>query len=88
MNSDSLIKELFTNFVDTGEMPTKVFLLNDRIDENTKKLNSILKTKHKEKLKTLCRDYEEVNLIQTEHAFERGFSFAVQLLAEAFSHKL
>ena len=34
------------------------------------------------------KDYEEVNLMQTDQAFERGFSFAVQLLAEAFSHKL
>lgn len=88
MSSDSLIKELYTNFVDVGEMPTRVTLLNGRIDENTKKLNSILKPKHRQKLETLCKDYEEVNLMQTDQAFERGFSFAVQLLAEAFSHKL
>lgn len=88
MSSNSLIKELYTNFVDVGEMPAKVTLLNGRIDENTKKLNSILKHKHRQKLETLCKDYEEVNLMQTDQAFERGFSFAVQLLAEAFSHKL
>ena len=88
MSSDELIKELFTNFVGNGDTPAKVFLLNQRIDENTKKLNQAIKKKHKSKLETLCKDYEEVNLMQMDNAFVRGFSFGVQLMAEAFNQKL
>lgn len=87
MNSEEIIKDLFVNYVGCGETSSKSFLLNERIDENTKKLNRILSKKHKKKLKTLCDDYKNVNLIETEKAFTRGFSFAVQLMAEAFSQK-
>ena len=87
MNSEEIIKDLFVNYVGYGETSSKNFLLNERIDENTKKLNRILSKKHKKKLKTLCDDYENVNLIETEKAFTRGFSFTVQLMAEAFSQK-
>lgn len=85
MNSE-IIKELFTNFVGNGDIPAKLFLLNGRIDDNTKLLNKVISKRYKKKLETLCKDYEEVNLIQTDEAFTRGFSFAVQLLAESFSH--
>lgn len=87
MNSDEIIKDLFINYVGYGETSSKSFLLNERIDENTKKLNKIINKKHKHKLETLCKDYEQVNLMETEKAFTRGFSFAVQLMAEAFSQK-
>lgn len=88
MNSDELIKELFTNFVGNEPTSAKEVLLNTRIDENTKILNKVIKPKHKKKLEILCKDYEEVNLMQTDEAFARGFSFAVQLMTEAFNHKL
>ena len=87
MNSEELIKDIFVNYVGYGETSSKTLLLNERIDENTKKLNKIINKKNRKKLKTLCDDYEEVNLIETENCFVRGFSFAVQLMAEAFSQK-
>ena len=87
MNSEELIKDIFVNYVGYEETSSKTLLLNERIDENTKKLNKIINKKNRKKLKTLCDDYEEVNLIETENCFVRGFSFAVQLMAEAFSQK-
>ena len=87
MNSEEIIKDIFVNYVGYGETSSKTLLLNERIDENTKKLNKIINKKNRKKLKTLCDDYEEVNLIETENCFVRGFSFAVQLMAEAFSQK-
>ena len=87
MNSEEIIKDIFVNYVGYKETSSKTLLLNERIDENTKKLNKIISKKHRKKLKTLCDDYEEVNLIETENCFVRGFSFAVQLMAEAFSQK-
>ncbi len=83
-----LIKDLFRNYVGLGDTTIKDFLLNDRIDITTKELQKLINNKHKKKLERLCNDYQEVNLIETEHSFIKGFSFAVQLLSEAYAQKL
>ena len=87
MNTTEMIKDLFINFFGSGETSQKEFLLREEINENTKKLNQIINKKHKNKLKTLCDDYDEINIIIEERGFTRGFSFAVQLMAEAFSQR-
>ena len=84
---DSLIKSIYVNFVGSNEYPRKYHLLNDRIDTITKELNIKMKPELKSKLKILCDDYEEVYNIGTEEAFTTGFSFAIQLLSEAYAHK-
>lgn len=83
-----IIKDLYTNFVGSGDKTRKYYLLNDRIEEITKELQRKLKNKYKGKIEMLCNDYQEINLIDTEQAFTRGFAFAVQLLSEAFAEKL
>jgi len=88
MKKLEIIKDLYTNYVGSGETTRKDYLLNDRINEITKELQRELKNKHKRKLERLCNDYQQINLIEAEQSFTRGFSFAVQLLSEAFAEKL
>lgn len=83
-----IIKDLYINYVGCGDTTRIDYLLTDRIDSIIKELQKKINNKHKKKLETLCNDYEKVNLIETEQAFTRGFAFAVQLLSEAYSHKL
>jgi len=87
MKSNTLIKDLYINHVGSGSGTRMSYLLNDRIDQNTKLLNKVINFKHKRKLEILCNDYKELNLIETERAFSRGFAYATQLLSEAFNHK-
>lgn len=88
MSSSDLIKDIFTNYVGHGDMSREYYLLNNRIDVNTKILNKIINKKHKERFKTLCKDYEKINLELSDESFVRGFSFAVHLLSQAYSQKL
>ena len=85
--SDEIIRNLYINFVGPGDMPRKCYLLNDRIDTNKKDLLHRLHKKDKKKFEQICKDYEETNLLECEEAFIRGFSFATQLLGEAYSNK-
>ena len=83
-----IIKDLYTNYVGSGDITRTDYLLNDRIDTTTKELQKKMSNKYKKKLEKLCNDYQKVSLIETEQAFTRGFAFAVQLLSEAFAEKL
>ena len=82
-----IIKELYGNFVEGGEPPHLCHLLYERIDTTKTELNSILYKNNRKKLERICNDFEEINLMETDRAFVDGFSFAVKLMAEAFSHK-
>jgi len=84
---ESKIKDLYINHVGPGSSTRMSYLLNERIDQNTKHLKKVIKFKHKNKLKTLCDDYEQLNSIEAEEAFKRGFAYATQLLSEAFNEK-
>lgn len=84
---ESKIKDLYINHVGPGSSTRMSYLLNERIDQNTKHLKKVINFKHKKKLETLCKDYEQLNLMETERAFSRGFAYATQLLSEAFNHK-
>lgn len=83
-----IIKDLYINYVGCGDTTRTDYLLNDRIDTTIKELQKKISNKHKKKLERICNDYQKVNLIETEQAFTRGFAFAVQLLSEAYTHKL
>lgn len=83
-----MIKDLYVNYVGVGDITRKDYLLNDRIDAITKELQRKLNNKNKKKLEKLCNNYQEINLMETEESFARGFAFAVQLLSEAFAQKL
>lgn len=82
-----MIKDLFINYVTSGQMSRKCYLLNDRIDKNITELKRIMYKKNKKKLDKLCDDFMEINSIECEDAFAEGFSFAVQLMSESFSRK-
>lgn len=82
-----LIKMLYGNFIESSDPPYKSHLLNDRINTNTKSIKRILNRKNKNKLDLICKDYEEINIMDVENAFADGFSLAVQLLSEAYAHK-
>ena len=84
---ESLIKDLYCNFVDSSEPPHLCHLLTERIDTTTAELKLILYKKNKKKLDRLCKDYEEINLMETDRAFVDGFAFAVKLMSEAYAHK-
>ena len=86
MNNE-IIRDLYINFVGPGDMPRKGYLLNDRIDTNKKDLLHRLHKKDKKKFEQICKDYEETNLLECEEAFIRGFSFAVQLMSEAYGRE-
>ena len=83
-----MIKDLFINYVGFGDVTRKDYLLKDRIDATTKELQRNLNNKNRKKLDRISNDYQEINLIETEESFARGFAFAVQLLSEAFAQKL
>ena len=87
MNNE-IIRDLYINYVGTGENSRKCYLLFDRIEHSQKDLMQILHKKNRKKLEQICEDFEERKCIETEEAFIRGFSFAVQLLGEAYSKKL
>lgn len=82
-----IIKDLYYNFVESSELPRKYHLLCDRISANDKDLKKIIKKKHRKKLEMIIEDYEEIISITTDNAFVDGFSFAVQLMSEAYVHK-
>ena len=82
-----IIKDLYYNFVESSELPRKYHLLCDRISANDKDLKNIIKKKHRKKLEMIIEDYEEIITITTDNAFIDGFSFAVQLMSEAYGHK-
>lgn len=82
-----IIKDLYYNFVESSELPRKYHLLCDRISANEKHLKKIIKKKHIQKLEMIVEDYEEIITITTDNAFIDGFSFAVQLMSEAYGHK-
>lgn len=82
-----IIKDLYYNFVESSELPRKYHLLCDRISANEKFLKKIIKKKHIQKLEMIVEDYEEIITITTDNAFIDGFSFAVQLMSEAYGHK-
>lgn len=82
-----IIKDLYYNFVESSELPRKYHLLCDRISANDKDLKKIMKKKHRKKLEMIIEDYEEIITISTDNAFIDGFSFAVQLMSEAYGHK-
>lgn len=82
-----IIKDLYYNFVESSELPRKYHLLCDRISANTKDLKKVMKKKHIKKLEMIVEDYEEIITITTDNAFIDGFSFAVQLMSEAYGHK-
>lgn len=82
-----IIKDLYYNFVESSELPRKYHLLCDRISANDKDLKKIIKKKHRKKLEMIIEDYEEIITITTDNAFIDGFSFAVQLMSEAYGHK-
>lgn len=82
-----IIKDLYYNFVESSELPRKYHLLCDRISANDKDLKKIIKKKHRKKLEMIIEDYEEIISITTDNAFVDGFSFAVQLMSEAYGHK-
>lgn len=85
-----MIKDLYINYIDGyGTMPRKCYLLNERLDTNIKELKKRLRNKKdKKRLEKICNDYEEINTIECDESFACGFSFAVQLLSEAFSRKV
>ena len=85
---DEIIRKLYINFVGNGEMPRKSYLLNDRIDNTEKELKKRLHKNSKKLFEQMCKDYQELNLMETEEAFINGFSFAVKLLSEAYARKL
>ena len=77
MSSTEMIKDLFINYIDgCGEMPIKY-----------QKLKNKLSKKDKKKLLKLCDNFFEVNGIECEESFIRGFAFATQLMSSAFSYK-
>ncbi len=87
MNKTEMIKDLFINYIGNGNSTKKEIALMENIDKNMSTLNKILNKKCKKKLNKLCNDYDKINEIEVEQAFTRGFSYAVQLMAEAFSQK-
>ena len=87
MQSKELIRDLYNNYVESSEMTRKCYLLNDRIDKTLNELKRKMNKKTKKKLDLLCEDHLELNLIESEEAFIQGFSFATQLLSEAFNQK-
>lgn len=84
---ESIIKMLYTEFVTSSEPSRRNYLLNDRIDFTIKELNKMMNKKQKKKFERLCDDYEKINSEDTERAFVDGFSFAIQLMSEAYAHK-
>ena len=84
---DNIIKELFYNFVESSSQPRMYYLLLERIDTNTQQLKKFMNKKNKKKLQQICDDYEKIAEFEIDTAFEDGFSFAVQLMSEAYSRK-
>ena len=84
---ESIIKDLYYNFIQCSELPRKYHLLVERADETTKKLSKVLNKKNKKKLDRLCNDYEEIISLEIDNAFSDGFGFAVRLISEAYSRK-
>lgn len=87
MQSNEIIKDLYINYVSGSQLPRKYYLLFERVETTTKQLKRIMNKKNKKKLEKLCDDYEEIISIESDEAFVDGFSFAVQLLTEAFNRK-
>ena len=87
MKSAEVIKDLYINYVGHGAMPRRYYLLNNRIDKNITELKKIMYKKNKKKLDKLCDDFTQMNIIECDESFIDGFSFAVQLLSEAFNRK-
>ena len=82
-----IINQLYYNFVECTELSSRGQLLNDRIESTTKELKKRLNKNGKRKLEQIVNDYNEVSLMEVDNAFKDGFSFAVKLLSEAYSHK-
>ena len=71
MPSEEIIKDLYINFVESGESSRRCFLLRERIDTNTKELNKILYKGNQKKLERIVKDFEEINMSETEREFVR-----------------
>ena len=84
---ESLIKELYYNFVGSSELTRKYHLLVERADDTAKQLRKVMNKKNKKKLERLCDDYEEIISLEVDNAFCDGFAFATQLLSEAYTRK-
>lgn len=84
---DSLIKDLYYNFVEESEPPHLCNLLNERVDTTIKDLKKVLYNKNRKKLDVLYEDIRKINSLDTDRAFLDGFAFAVKLMSEAYAHK-
>lgn len=84
---ESIINMLYREFVKGSEPSRRWYLLNERVDTTIKELNKMMSKKQKKKFERLCDDYEKINSEDTERAFVDGFSFAIQLMSEAYAHK-
>lgn len=87
MMQENIIKNLYINFIQSSEQPRRYYLLFERIDKNTKELKNVINKRNKKKLKQICDDYDEIASFEAENAFIDGFSFAVQLMSEAYARK-
>ncbi len=84
---ESIIKDLYINYLENGEIPHKYHILFERVDTTTKELSKVMNKRNKKKLNRLCNDYEEIITIEADTAFKDGFSFAVKLMSEAYANK-
>lgn len=83
----SLISDLYHNYITETEQPRIYFLLLERIDTNTKKLKKHMNNRNKKILQRICDDYDKITALETDNAFADGFSFAMQIMLEAFNRK-
>ena len=84
---ESLIKDLYVNYVQSSSQSRKYYLLLERIDTDTQQLKKVINKKNKKKLQRICDDYDEIITLEADTAFADGFSFAIQLMTEAYTHK-
>lgn len=84
---ESIIRDLYVNFVQGSAQSRKYYLLLERIDTDTQQLKRVMNNKNKKKLQRICNDYDEIITLEADNAFAEGFSFAVQLMSEAYAHK-
>ena len=84
---ESVIKDLYCNYIQQSSKPRKYYYLLDNIDKNNRKLYQNISKKDKKMLQTICDNYDEVLIYEAQSGFYDGFSCAVKILSEAYANK-